>query len=99
MYTAISRCAPRIMVTMGWGCDVPQGEIGLYMKRTGEPVEFAVYSPIEIEGSQLTFQFDDLLFSKKKGVYEGRLMVGATQRGKLHFMYTDDTQVLGVENV
>lgn len=99
MYVHISRCKPRVTVTMGWGCDAPQGEIGLYMKRVGEPVEFAVYAPIEIMGSQLTFQFDELLFTKKQGIYEGRLMVGADTRAKLHFAYRDEDTVVEVRSV
>lgn len=99
MYVRISPCSPRITVTMNWGCDAPEGEIGLYMKRAGEPVEFAVYAPIEIQGSQLTFQFDDLLFSKKQGIYQGRLMVGVDLYGTLHFNYRNDSTVVEVRNV
>jgi hypothetical protein len=99
MYVRISRCEPRIKVTMKWGCDVPQGQIALYMKRVGEPVEFASYAPIDIQGSQLTFQFDELLFSKKQGRYEGRLMVGVDLKATLHFEYRDNSSVMEVQSV
>lgn len=97
-YVRISRCEPRITITMSWGCDAPPGEINLYMKRVGEPQEFAVYPPIDMQGGILTFQFDELLFQKLQGRYEGRLVVGARTYSTLHFEYRDVVKVLDVEN-
>lgn len=99
MYPLISPCSPRVVVTMDWGCDAPMGEIGLYMQRVGEPVAFAVYAPIDIMGSQLTFQFDDLLFSKKQGRYEGKLMVGTEIKATLKFEYRDVSSAISVRSV
>lgn len=96
-YIRISSCAPRVQVTMGWGCDAPQGSINLYMKRVGEPAEFAAYPPISVEGSVLLFQFDDLLFTQAAGRYEGRLVVGAREYRKLHFELVKEDSVLSVE--
>lgn len=97
-YVRISRCEPRVTITMSWGCDAPPGQINLYMKRVGDPAEFAVYPPIDIRGSVLTFQFDELLFQKLQGRYEGRLVVGVQEYSRLHFEYRDEVKVLDVEN-
>jgi hypothetical protein len=97
-YVRISRCEPRITITMSWGCDAPLGAINLYMKRVGEPQDFAVYPPIDIRGSVLTFQFDELLFQKLQGRYEGRLVVGTQEYKRLHFEYRDNVEVLNVES-
>lgn len=97
-YVRVSPCSPRITITMGWGCDVPAGQIGLYMKRMGSPAEFAVYPPTDISGSVLTFQFDDLLFTQEQGRYEGRLVVGDRTIRSLQFEYYDPDTVLSVEN-
>lgn len=95
-YIQISRCAPRVKVTMGWGCDEPLGSITMYMKRVGEPAEFAAYPPISVEGSELLFQFDELLFSRLPGRYEGRLTVGAREYKRLHFEMVHDDKILSV---
>lgn len=97
-YVRISPCQPRVTVTMGWGCDAPEGEIALYMKRVGDPTEFASYPPISVEGSKLLFQFDDLLFTREQGRYEGRLVVGAREYARLQFEYRDTVSVIAVEN-
>lgn len=98
MIVRISPCSPRVAITMGWGCDVPQGEIALYMKRVGDLAEFAMYPPIEVAGNVLTFEFDDLLFTKLQGRYAGRLVVGAQEYANLHFEYRDTATVIGVES-
>lgn len=94
----ITRDSPRITILMQWADIPPQGEILLYMKRVGEPADFAVYPPLEVKGSELTFMFDDLLFIKKQGRYEGRLVIGAGEYGRIQVEYTDITHILGVEN-
>lgn len=96
-YVRVTPCEPRIVITLGWGCDAPMGQIALYMKRLGEPAEFVAYPPIEILGGKLTFQFDDLLWTHGQGRYEGRLMVGDREIKKLQFEYYDPSNVLAVE--
>ena len=99
MIVRISRCEPRITVTMGWGCDPPMGQMALYMSRVGDPVEFAMYPPIDVQGSILTFEFDELLFMRPQGRYAGRLVVGAQEYANLHFEYRDVTKVLAVGTI
>lgn len=93
----ISRDNPRIIIVMQWSDIPPPGEILLYMKRMGEPAEFAAYPPLQVKGSELTFQFDDLLFIKKQGRYEGRLVIGAGEYGRIQVQYSDPTHILTVE--
>lgn len=93
----ISRDSPRIKVILHWADVRPAGEILLYMRRVGEPAEFAAYPPLAVSGGELTFMFDDLLFVKKQGRYEGRLVVGAGEYGRVQVEYADTTFILGVE--
>lgn len=93
----VSRDSPRITVTMKWSDIQPQGQILLYMKRVGERAEFAAYPPLGVNGSELLFEFDDLLFVKKQGRYEGRLMIGPTDYGRVQVQYEDNTRILAVE--
>lgn len=93
----VSRDSPRLTITMRWADNPPQGQILLYMKRIGEPAEFAAYPPLAVNGSELLFQFDDLLFVKLQGRYEGRLVIGAAEYGRVQVEYTDTTQILTVE--
>lgn len=97
--TAISPCNPRVQVTMTWGCSAPLGQIAMYMRRVGEPGEFAAYPPIDIQGDVLTFQFDDLLFNKEQGRYRGRIVVGAKDFGVVDFDYLNQSAIVAVENV
>lgn len=92
----ISRDNPRITIVIHWGDVPPKGEILLYMRRVGEPAEFAVYPPLTENGGELTFQFDELLFVKKQGRYEGRLVIGAGEFGRIQVEYADTTYILGV---
>jgi hypothetical protein len=94
----ISRESPRIRMTVDWGEGRPLGAIGLYVKRIGEPQEFAVYPPLDEKGGILEFQFDELLFVKKKGRFLGDLKIGANSYGKVELEYRDDIKILNVEN-
>lgn len=93
----INRDSPRVTIVMQWGNVAPQGEILLYVRRVGDPAEFAVYPPIAVSGSELLFQFDDLLFIRKQGRYEGRLVIGASNYGSVQLEYSDPTRILSVE--
>lgn len=96
----ISKCAPRVTVTMQWDCEgQPLGAIALYMRRVGEPMEFAAYPPIQVTGGQMLFQFDDLLFSKEPGRYEGRLKVAGQEYATIHFEYYNSYKLVSAENV
>lgn len=95
----VAPCAPRITITLSWGCDAPDGQILLYMKRAGDATEFASYAPLSIEGSVLTFEFDDLLWVQPYGRFIGRLVIGAQEIQCLSFEYVGDITVAGVQNV
>lgn len=94
----INRRSPRVRLTMEWGSSRPLGLIGLYMRRVGDPEEFAVYTPIQEDGAELLFQFDELLFVRPQGRYVGRLLVGATYYASIQIEYRDAVHVLAVEN-
>lgn len=93
----ISPCSPRVTITVAWGCDVPLGSIGLYMKRAGSPTEFAIYPPLSIDGSKLLFEFDELLWVQPQGRFIGRLVVGDREFSKIQFEYRDEPKVIAVE--
>ena len=44
----VTKCSPRLKVTMDWGCDVPTGTTELYVKRAGTNLEFAAYPALEV---------------------------------------------------
>ena len=89
-YTPISRCSPRVKVVKQWECVTPDIQpINLYLQRVGEPQEFAVYSPIDVQGGVMLFQFDELLFSKPEGRYKARLVIGSKEVDTLYFTYTN----------
>lgn len=94
----ISKCAPRVTITMQWNCEEPVGDIALYMRRVGEPMEFAAYPPIQVNGGQMLFQFDDLLFSKEPGRYEGRLKVAGQEYTSIQFEYYNSYKLVSAEN-
>lgn len=93
----IGRCSPRVSINMAHGCDGVIGEVALFMKRVGEPDEFAVYAPLELTGTLMLFQFDDLLFDRAEGRYEGRLSIAGIDRGVFQFEYRE-TVIASVEN-
>lgn len=94
----ISRARPRIKLTIQWGFDEPQGQILLFMKRVGDQLEFAAYPPIEVNGGEVLFEFDDMLFARKYGRYEGRFTVGGVDRTRIHLEYVSDEKILSAEN-
>lgn len=94
----VNRANPRLMLHIDWGSDRPMGLMGLYVRRIGEPTDFAVYAPVDERGGEILFQFDELLFVRAQGVYEGRLMVGANQYAVVRFAYRDDVRVVYVGN-
>lgn len=95
----VNRAEPRIQITLAT-CGVrPVGVTNLYMKRVGDVQDFAVYAPLEILGDVYTFQFDELLFSKLQGRYEGRLFIGATKVATVFLEYKDITKVVAMENI
>lgn len=96
MYVKVNRANPRISVTMDFGTEGQRGTIEMYVRRVGEPAEFAVYEPIEVTGSVALFQFDELLFTKQQGRYEGRLVVGADGYGCFHFIYDDAHGIVNI---
>jgi hypothetical protein len=69
------------------------------MKRAGDATEFASYAPLDIQGSILTFEFDDLLWAQPYGRFVGRLVVGTQEIQCLSFEYSGDIIVTGVQNV
>ena len=95
----VSPSKPRIKITLSWGCDASDGQILLYMKRTGDATEFAAYAPLDIQGSILTFEFDELLWVQPYGRFTGRLVVGTQEIQCLSFEYSGDITVMGVQNV
>lgn len=94
----INRENPRLRVVMDWGSSRPLGMIALFVRRVGDVADFAAYPPIEENGSELLFQFDELLFVRRQGRYVGRLLVGATHFVDIELEYRDRVQVLAVEN-
>lgn len=94
----INRESPRVQVTMDWGSGRPDGLITLFVRRVGDPQDFAAYPPIEENGGNLLFQFDELLFVRPQGRYAGRLVVGATEYAEVELEYRDTVRVLAVEN-
>lgn len=93
----VTREAPRIYVNMEWE-ETPEGEISLWMKRAGDPTEFAYYPALEVWGNRLTFQFDDILFSKPPGRYVCRLLVAGVHKANVEIEYRSTTKVVSVEN-
>ncbi len=94
----VNRASPRIEIVIAWGANQPPGQMLLYIRRAGLAAEFAVYSPLEIQGGRAIFQFDDLLFSHPYGRYEGRLVVGVTDVALLDIDYRDTAQILEARN-
>lgn len=95
----VSPCSPRITIMLSWGCDTPDGQILLYMKRAGDASEFAAYPPVAIDGSLLTFEFDELMWVQPYGRFVGRLVVGTQEIQCLNFEYSGDVTLVGVNNV
>lgn len=94
----ISKARPRVKITVRWGFGEPQGEILLFLRRAGDNLEFAAYPPLEVNGGELLFQFDDMLFARKYGRYEGRFTVGGRTRTTIHLEYVDDERIISAEN-
>ena len=93
----ISRCAPRAVVNVNWGCEGPDGEIVMYVKRVGEPDEFAYYPALEVAGGKVVFQFDELLFSKPVGRFQGRILVAGALMGTVQLEYVSDKAIIDAE--
>ena len=94
----VDPCNPRIKITLGWGCNTDAGLINLYMRRAGSPADFAVYPPLSVNGGELVFQFDDLLWVQAQGRFEGKLIIGAREIRRLQFEYRTVTDVISMEN-
>lgn len=94
----IKKCAPQLKITVFWDCGKPSGTTELYVRRVGENMEFAAYPALEVNGGEILFQFDDLLFIQPVGVFEGRLLVGGIEQAKVRFWYTNATRVLSTGN-
>lgn len=63
------------------------GETALYIKRIGDLAEYAKYYPFEERKNQLTFAFDDVLFDRPGGRYEGRLVYKGVEVQLITFIY------------
>lgn len=96
--TIVTQESPRVVVTMSWGGEMPEGEYRLYMRRVGETDEFAYYPAIQVAGGEITFQFDSLVFDKGTGRYEGRLVVNSVEYAKMQFDYQASNKIVCVEN-
>lgn len=94
----VNRNSPRIYVTMQWADSEPEGEITLWVKRVGDTEEFAYYPALEVWGGRVTFQFDELLFSKLPGRYVGRLLVAGNYKATVEIEYVSADKLLSVEN-
>lgn len=94
----ITQESPRIVVTMSWGADIPEGEFRLYVRRYGENEDFAYYPAIDIAGGEITFQLDNLLFDKGVGRYEGRLIINTEVYATLQIDYRNSNTLVSVEN-
>lgn len=94
----ITKCSPRLRVVVDWGCTPPEGITEMYVRRVGDAVEFAAYPPLEVDGGEILFEFDDLLFSRAVGLYEGRILIGGVVKTVIQFWYTDRVIVRRVEN-
>lgn len=97
MYPIVNRASPRLVVTVHFGTQGQQGTMELYVQRVGEPAEFAVYEPIQVTGGTAIFQFDELLFTKEQGRFEGRLVVGVEPFGCFQFVYDDPHGIQKIE--
>lgn len=93
----IDRNNPRIHVYMQWA-EPPEGEITLWVKRVGDTTEFAYYPALEVWGNRVTFQFDELIFSREPGRFSGRLLVAGNEKATIEFQYVAANVVLNVEN-
>lgn len=93
----VTRENPRITVTMQWA-EQPEGEISLWMRRVGDPVEFAYYPALQVWGNQVMFQFDELLFVKQPGRYLGRLLLAGNHIADIEVQYEATTKVVDVES-
>lgn len=94
----ISRCQPRAVVNMNWGCEEPEGQITLFVKRMGDEEEFAFYPALEVTGGRIVFQFDELLFARKPGRFEGRLLLAGNEQARVQLEYVDDRGLINAEN-
>lgn len=94
----ISKGRPRIKLTIQWGYDEPQGQLLLFLRRAGDELEFAAYPPLEVNGGEITWQFDDMLFARKYGRYDGRFTVGGIDRTTLSLEYVSDEKIISAEN-
>jgi hypothetical protein len=93
----VDRNNPRIYVNMQWA-EEPAGVITLWVRRMGEPDEFAYYPALEVWGGRITFQFDELVFEKLPGRFKGRLLVAGIHKADIEFDYVSADKVLSVEN-
>jgi hypothetical protein len=66
---------------------VSVGETALYIKRVGDVEEYAKYYPFEERTNQLTFAFDDVLFSRVGGRFVGRLVYKGVTIQTVEFVY------------
>jgi len=89
----VSTDAPRLNVQTIPRSDVVLSEVELLIRRVGEPADYATYSPINIVGNVLTFQFDTLLFDNLYGRYAGTLSFNGTPYASLQFQYTSAVSI------
>lgn len=97
MLANVNRKKPRLEITINWDGQQPLGQSFLFVSRVGGP-EFAVYEPIEVQGGNYVFQFDDLLFAHREGRYMGRFVVGVVDYAMIEFDYFTHAEILEVRN-
>lgn len=94
----IARNNARIKLYMSWSDPKPQGEIRLYIRRFGDASDFAYYIPLSEKGGELSFEFDELLFSRPEGRYRGMLKVGNSEYAYIQLQYVNGTKLVGASN-
>lgn len=92
----ITRDSPRIKIVVRWDSDEPQGQIVLLMKRVGSPSYFAEYTPLSVQGGEILFEFDELLFTQTPGRFAGLLKEGENVVGIVQIQYKNQTEIVGV---
>lgn len=76
------------------------GETALYIKRTGDYAEYAKYYPFEERGNRLSFAFDNVLFARPTGRFEGRLVYKGVTLETTQFIYKANVvEIIGSTNV
>jgi hypothetical protein len=90
---SVSTTCPRLSVQTPPRSDVVLANVLLLIRRVGDAADFASYTPINIVGSVLQFQFDALLFDGLYGRYAGTLSYLGNPYASLQFQFVPDVSI------